>query len=170
MKDVFFRPSANFFGSMEAELDLKLFGTRVRTIARRCGEVYGRRCAAYLDDLPEKLLDTLQRATLAYLIDLLDEHEGEFELPTGLILDEDTDPAEVMHWITPVQAVLDNGILSEEDAPPAFSIKLLFRPVPDEFLEWTVRDDTAVYVGEYADVSPWNEKIMKKKWNYINAV
>ena len=95
MKMIFFRESSDYFGCLETELDFPLFGCRISALLRRSGEVYGRRCAEYLDSLPEELLDTLYNATLAYLIDLLDEHEGEFDLPVGCVLDEDTDPAEV---------------------------------------------------------------------------
>lgn len=165
-----FNESSNFYGSLEGRIRSELFGCEIWAVAKKCGEGYARRCTAHLDSMPDELLETLQEATLAYLIDLLDEHEGEYELPAHFFLDEESSADEVMHWIKPQQIVFDNGILSDDDAPPAFSIKLVFTPVPDEFIEWVVRDTTAVYVGEYNDISPWNEKIMKKKWNYINAV
>ncbi len=170
MKDVFFKPSKDFYGSMEAEIHWSLFNRDVWAIGRKCGEVYARRCTQHIENLPEEMIAKLQEATLLYLIDFLDEHEDELELPTGLILDEETDPAEIMHWVRPVLITYDKGVLSDEEAPPAISIKLMFTAVPDEFLEWVIRDNMIVYIGEYDDISPWNDKIMKKKWNYINAI
>ncbi len=168
--DVSLTESTNYFGSLEGVIKSHFFGCNINAVAKKCGESYARKCAEYLDALPAELLDTLQRASKAYLIDLMYEHEDEYELPEDFSFDEDSPAADIMEWLSPEMIVFESGILSDDDAPPAFSLKMMFTPVPDEYIEWVVRNDTAVYVGEYNDISPWNEKIQKKKWNYINAV
>ncbi len=165
-----FRESRDYFGSLEGAVSCRLFKYEIPAVAKKCGEGYARRAADFVANLPESIADTLIKATLAYLIDLLDEHEGEFELPVGFYLDEDSKASDIIPWLEPQQIVFDKGILSDEEAPPAFSMRLCFSPVPDEQIEWVIRDDTVVYVGEYNDTSPWNDKIMKKKWNCINRI
>lgn len=171
MREIFFKESKDYYDSLEAVIPSELFGGRmVQAVAKKCGELYARRCRQHFDNMPADLLDKLQRATAAYIIDLIEEHEDEFDLPAHFIFDEETPTEEVMQWIKPLLIVFDCGILHDDDAPPAYSIKLMFAPVPDEYIEWVIRDDSMVYVGEYREISPWNEKVLKKKWNYINAI
>lgn len=37
-------------------------------------------------------------------------------------------------------------------------------------MEIALHGDTAVYAGEFRGVSPWNEKLLKKKWNYAKGI
>lgn len=137
--------------------DVELFGKKV-------GDGYVTRCAEYFEALPEDILSALKTASAEYLNDFLEENEGALDTEW---LDEIT-AENVMTFLVPVRlTVFSHELLTEEDAPPAFSVKLMFTPVPDTLAEWAVRGGTAVYVGEYRDVNPWNEKLQTKKWNYL---
>ncbi len=140
--------------------DTELFGKKV-------GEGYVKRCAEYFEALPENILSALKAASAEYLNDFLEENEGDLDTDW---LDEVT-AENVMMFLVPVRlTVFPHELLTEEDAPPAFSVKLMFSPVPDTLVEWAVRGDTAVYVGEYREVNPWNEKLRTKRWNYLCEV
>lgn len=173
-KTLFFRESQDYFGCMEGVVNSPLFHKDIPTLAKKCEEVYIRRCIQYFESFHNEsraVLEQLLRATKAYLIDLLEEYEDEFDLGEGFTFDEDSDLNEVLTLIKPEQLVFEKlGVLTDEDAPPVFALKLCFSPVPDQTMEWAVRDGQVIYVGEYRGVSPWNEKLAKKKWNYINRL
>lgn len=160
-----FGESADYFNTTEGilftnnEAEIKLFG-------RKIGEDYLSRCAEYFVQLPSELRKTLCEATAQYLNDLLDEHADEYDadrLP-------ELSAFNVIAFLRPLELHTEaHDLLSEEDAPPAFSLKLEFKPVPVECVEWVVRGDNAIYVGEYRGLSPWNDKPTEKNWNYIRG-
>lgn len=94
---------------------------------------------------------------------MLEEHAGEFAFDVIEFNAQNVAP-----FIVPVELHTQSfRLLSEEDSPAAFSVKFAFSPVADQYIEWTVRGEQAVYAGEYIGVSPWDEKILRKSWNYV---
>ncbi len=158
-----FGKSADFFNTTEGviftdtENEIRLFGKKV-------GEDYLRKCAEYFSRLPAELRETLCNATSEYLTDTIEEHADEYDID---YLPEIT-AENVLTFLKPMELRTEaHDILSEEDTPPAFSVKLEFTPVPVELVEWVVRGEDAMYVGEYRGVSPWNDSLSGKRWNYI---
>lgn len=158
-----FGASADFFNTTEgviftdAENEIRLLGKKV-------GETYLIKCAEYFCQLPAELRETLCEATAEYLTDTIEEHADEYDID---YLPE-INAGNVLTFLRPVELRTEaHDILSEEDMPPAFSVKLEFTPVPVELAEWVVRGDDAMYVGEYRGLSPWNDNLSGKRWNYI---
>lgn len=155
--------SKDYFNTIEGVLYLPRTGAEVKLYGKNVGEEYLTRCAGYFENLPEVISEKLLQATADYLNDMLEEHVDEFAFD-ALEFNARNVPA----FIVPIELHTQlNRLLSEEDSPAAFSVKFAFSPVADQYIEWTVRGDQAVYVGEYIGVSPWDEKILRKSWNYI---
>lgn len=167
------RESAGYFGSLDGKLYSRIFGCELTFLAKSCEELYAARCAEYFegittDNLKEHTaLYTCLEALVKYVSDMLDEHGGEFELGE-LFFDENSSVDDLLKIITPARLTFERSTyLPEEDCPIAYSIKFSFKPVPDEVMEIALHGDEAVYAGEFRGVSPWNDKLLKKKYNYL---
>lgn len=155
--------SADYFNTIEGVLYSSRFGAEVMLYGKNVSEEYLTRCADYFDTLPGEISEKLRQATAAYLNDMLEEHAGEFAFDVIEFNAQNVAP-----FIVPVELHTQSfRLLSEEDSPAAFSVKFAFSPVADQYIEWTVRGEQAVYAGEYIGVSPWDEKILRKSWNYV---
>lgn len=159
---------------IEGELFSPLFGQKIRFTAKGCDEIYAVRCAEHfetitIDTVRENAeLSVLADGAAAYILDLIEEND--FDLG-NFSFDEDTPSAEIFKYLTPAALVFEkHDLLDDEDCPIAFSLKLSFDPVPDEAVEIALHGDVPVYAGEYRGVSPWNDRLLKKKWNYIGGV
>ncbi len=168
--------SKAYFGCLDGRLRSPLFGREIAFLAKGSEELYARRCAEYFegitaDNLGEyPVIEALFGALGEYVIDLLDERGEEFELG-DFAYDEDSPITDLLKALVPVGLTFERfSYLSEEECPPAFSLKLSFVPVPDELMEIAVHGDVAVYAGEFQGVSPWNDKLRKKKWNYARNI
>lgn len=158
-----FGESADFFNTTEGVI-ITDSGNEIGLFGKKVGEDYLRKCAEYFGQLPAELRETLCEASAAYLTDIVEEHAEEYDTD---YLPELTS-RNVLTFLKPVELRTEaHDILSEEDMPPAFSLKLEFTPVPVEAVEWVVRGEDAMYVGEYRGVSPWNDNLSGKRWNYI---
>lgn len=167
------KESTDYFGWIEGNVNLQLFGCRMRFHVKSADVIYARRCAEYFeaitaDNLKEHpALYTCLEALAGYVSDMLDEHGGEFELGE-LFFDENSSVDDLLKIITPASLTFERSTyLPEEDCPIAYSIKFSFKPVPDEVMEIALHGDEAVYAGEFRGVSPWNDKLLKKKYNYL---
>lgn len=155
--------SSNYFNTVEGVLYSSRYNTEISLFGKRVGEEYLTRCAEYFEHLPEDITAKLCAAAANYLNELIEEHAGEFEVEVT-----EFNSLNVMSFLCPLELHTESlRVLSEEDSPASFSVKLQFLPVPDECIEWTVCGDRAVYVGEYRGVSPWDERVSRKPWNYI---
>lgn len=155
--------SADYFSTTEGVLYSSRFHTDIKLYGKNVGEEYLTRCAEFFEALPDDISGKLREASADYLNDLFQERGDEFEFDAV-----EFTPQNVMTFVVPVELRTQSfRLLSEEDSPAAFSVKLAFAPVADEYIEWTVRGEQAVYAGEYRGVSPWDEKILRKRWNYI---
>ena len=167
------KESADYFGWLEGKLNMPLFGCGVRFHVKGNDEVYARRCAEYFEGITAEniakhtALYTCMEALVRYVADMLDEHSGEFDLG-DVVFDEYSAVGDLLKLITPESVTFErSAYISEEECPIAYSIKFSFSPVPDEIMEITLHGDVAVYAGEYRGVSAWNEKLLKKKYNYL---
>lgn len=168
--------SKAYFGCLDGRLKSPLFGREIAFLVKGGEEVYARRCAEFFEGVTVEnlaeypVLNALFGALGEYIIDLLDERGEDFELG-DFEYDEDSPITDLLKVLTPVGLTFERfSYLPEEDCPPAFSLKLSFAPVPDELMEIAVHGDVAVYAGEFRGVSPWNDKIHKKKWNYARNI
>ncbi len=167
------KESAEFFGWCEGVVKLPLFGCGIKFRVKNGDSVYALRCAEYIetvtaDNLKEQTaLYSCLEALVGYVADMLEEHCGEFD--TGdLIFDEYSMVSDLLKIIKPIALTFERfSLLSDEECPIAYSVKFCFTPVPDEIMEIAVRGDIPIYAGEFCGVSPWNDKLLKKKYNYL---
>ena len=172
-KNYSLKEHADFFGWREGRLEMPLFGCNVRFHVKGNDEVYARRCAEYFENITAENLSehnalcTCLEALVSYVSDMLDEHSGEFDLG-DVVFDQNSTVSDLLKVITPESITFErSSYVSEEECPIAYSIKFSFAPVPDEVMEIALHGDVAVYAGEYRGVSAWNEKLLKKKYNYL---
>lgn len=168
--------SKAYFGCLDGRLRSPLFGHEIEFLVKGGDETYGVRCAEYFEKITAEnleeypVLNALFEALGKYVIDFLDERGDEFELG-DFEYDENSPVTELLKALTPVGLTFEKfGYLSDEECPIAFSIKFSFDPVADEYMEIALHGDAAVYAGEFRGVSPWNDKLLKKKWNYARNI
>lgn len=169
MSDYGIQESKGYFWRLEGVVNSVLFRCKVPFLTDRDGEeVFARRCAEYFESLTlenEAFRRVLNYAA-EYLTDFFDEHSGEFDIDESKY--EDITAESIVKLCEPVQLIFEkHDLLSDEDSPLAFSMKLRLKDLPDEIFEIAMREDMPVYAGEYRGVSPWDERLLKKKWNYI---
>ncbi|MDE7231100.1 MAG: hypothetical protein K2N56_11525 [Oscillospiraceae bacterium] len=162
------------YNCLEGELYSPLFGRKVGFLAKGCDSVYVVRCAEYFETITadtvrgDAALSALADGAAAYILELIEENE--FELG-DFAFDEDTPSTEIFRFLSPAGLVFERfKLLDDEDCPIAFSLKMSFDPVPDECVEIALHGDVPVYAGEYRGVSPWNDRLLRKSWNYIKQV
>ncbi len=167
------RESPDYFGCLEGRLYSPLFGCELPFLAKGCDEVYAERCAEYFesvraDNLSEHAaFSATLKALVKYVADLLDDHRGEFDIG-DVVFDEYSSVGDLLKIISPSSLTFERfGYLSDEECPVAFSLKLIFAPVPDEVMEIALHGNEPVYAGELRGVNPWNDKLLKKKYNYL---
>lgn len=170
------RESSGYFGRLEGEVNFPLFGCRMLFNIKTPDTIYASRCAEYFenitaDNLKEHTaLYACLEALVRYVSDLLEERGGEFELGDAFI-DENSSVEDLLKIIKPESLMFERDTyLTEEDCPISYSIKFSLAPVPDEVMEIALHGDIPVYVGEYLGVSAWNDKLLKKKYNYARGI
>lgn len=170
LSDYGIKESSGYFGRLEGVVFSELFGCEIPFMTVKGSEVvYARRCAEFIEklSLDDEAVSSLFEAAADYLTDFFDEHSGEYDIDESNY--EEITAESVVKLCTPGQLIFEqHDLLSEEECPVAFSMKLVLKELPDEFFEIAMRENMPVYVGEYRGVSPWNENILKKKWNYIS--
>lgn len=171
--DYFIKESEDYFGQLEGRVKFPLFDREIRFHVKGNDPVYARRCAEYIETVTagnlkeQTALYACLEALVEYVADMLYERSDEFELGS-LVFDENSTIDDLLKVIAPTGLEFEcSDYVSEEDCPIAFSIKLAFIPVADEFMEIALHGDVPVYAGEYRDVSPWNDRLLKKKYNYL---
>lgn len=164
------------FNGWEGEVYSPLFGVDISFTAKHCEEIFVRRCAEFFEELSlERLaefpaVEAVLKALGDYLVDFLDEHRDEFDLGE-FSFDKDQGVCGVLKAVIPESVSFERLVyLTDEECPVAFAMKLCFAPVPDEIMEIALHGDISVYAGEYRRISPWNESILNKKWNYVRGI
>lgn len=168
------KESADYFGWLEGTVNLPLFGCGIRFHVKGDDPIYALRCAEYFegitaDNLKEHTaLHTCLEALVGYVADMLDEHGGEFDIE-DLFFDEYSSVGDLLKIIVPASLTFErSAYVPEEDCPIAFSLKFSFAPVPDETMEIALHGDVPVYAGEFSGVNPWNDNLLRKKYNYLS--
>ena len=166
------RESPEFFGWLEGKTRFPLFNCGMLFRVKSRDSVYAQRCAEYIESITAEnlrehaALYKCFEALADYVADMLEEHSGEFDLG-GMMFDKYSTVEDLIKLIAPAALTFErHDLLSEEESPIAFSLKLFFKPVPDEFMEIALHGNEPIYAGEYRGVSPWNENLSKKKYNY----
>lgn len=173
--DYSIKQSEDFFGQLEGNVRSPLFNCGIRFHVKGDDPIYARRCAEYIEavtaeNLKEQTaLYSCLEALVKYAVDMLEERGDELDLG-DLIFDENSTVDDLLKLIAPTGLEFERSdYIAEEECPIAFSMKLAFTPVADEYMEIALHGDEPVYAGEYRDVSPWNEKLLKKKYNYLKG-
>ena len=173
MNDYSLRVSEKYFNSLEGILKSELFGMKIPFAAKNCEELYAERCAEHFEKItPANLKDhtalySCMEALCEYVADLIEEND--FDLGE-VTFDSNSDVSELIKLIEPEQITFERfKYLSDEECPAAYSMKFIFKPVPDEIMEIALHGDEPVYAGSYRKVSPWNENLAKKKYNYLKG-
>lgn len=168
------KENTEFYGRLEGKVNLPLFGCGIRFHVKGDDSVYAVRCAEFIEKITVENLreyHTLYKCfekLAEYVVDLLDE--SDFDLGDA-VFDEDSSVEDLIKILSPTALVFERDTyVVEEECPIAFSLKLCLAPVPDEVMEIALHGDVPVYVGEFRGVSPWNEKLLKKKWNYARDI
>lgn len=166
--------STDFFGRLEGKVNLPLFGCGIRFHVKGDDSVYALRCAEYIENVtPENLrghtaLYRCFEALAEYVAELIADND--FDLG-DVVFDEDSSVDDLIKILEPTALTFERDTyVVEEECPIAFSLKLSLAPVPDEVMEIALHGDVPIYVGEFRGVSPWNEKLLKKKWNYARGI
>lgn len=170
MSDYELRESGGYFGRLEGKVYSAIFGCKIPFLtSKNCGEEYARRCAEFFEglSLSNEAFNRVLSAAGEYLVDFFDERGDEFDFITEDL--SEITAEKVVELSEPVSLVFEkNGLLSDEDSPPAFSLKKRLKELPDEIFEIALREDFPVYAGEFSGVSPWNERLLKKKQNFVS--
>lgn len=168
------KENTEFYGRLEGKVNLPLFGCGIRFHVKGDDSLYAVRCAEFIEKITVENLreyHTLYKCfekLAEYVVDLLDE--SDFDLG-DVVFDEDSSVEDLIKILSPTALVFERDTyVVEEECPIAFSLKLCLAPVPDEVMEIAIHGDVPVYVGEFRGVSPWNEKLLKKKWNYARDI
>lgn len=155
---------SGYYGALGGTLYSERYGCGVELLGKKTGEELLRRCAESFERLPDELLRGLYAASAEYLRDVIAENANTFDIECEIT------PENVREHLQPAAlTAYAHDLLPDEEAPAAYSVRLTFTDVPDLSVEWAVRDNEAVYVGEYLDVSPWNDRLRKKSGNYAGA-
>ncbi|MGN1119478.1 MAG: DUF6985 domain-containing protein, partial [Oscillospiraceae bacterium] len=119
---------SGYYNSSAGVLYSDRYRCEVELVGKKVGDSYLTRCAEYFEQLPEGILDELKAASAEYLNDFLEENEGSLDDACP----ETVTAENVMTFLEPVLlSAVPHELLTEEDAPPAFAVKLMFKPVPD---------------------------------------
>lgn len=145
---------------VEGKMYWKLFDREIEVLINDADEDYAQRCADYLDNLPEELLDRLRRATLLYAQDFYEMTE-ERELKKFSKMK----PKKILNYVRPSLLLIEKP----EDDRIAFHIEMNCDWEIEHGLEWSILDGQAMYVGDFEGVSPWND-FMDSDWNYLTKL
>ncbi len=170
MSDYGLHESRGYFGRIEGKVRIELFDCEIPFMAMKdCDEIYARRCAEYIEKITceDETLHRVFEVAADYLTDFFNEHSGEFDIDESVY--ESITAEDIPKLCVPFDLLFErHDLLSDEESPVAFTMKLRLRELPDEEFQIAMREDTPVYVGECRNISLWNDNLLKKKWNYLN--
>ena len=145
---------------IEGEMHWRLFDSDMTVLIYDADVEYAQRCAEYLENMPEELLDRLRRATLLYAQDFY-EMTGDEELEKFLSVK----PEEILEYVYPSALI----VRKPQDDRIGFHLEMECDWEPEHGLEWSVLDGKVMYVGAFSSVSPWSE-FRDKSWNYLTKL
>lgn len=141
---------------LEGKVFLELFDKYIEFSAEDCADIeYVKKCASYLNSLPQFVLKNLCQASACYCNEFLDE-VGETEKEFG-------DFKEVLDLIYPSTLIVPNPKNGDE---PVIHMELNCWWEEEHGMEWIVRQDRVLYVGAFNGENPWGDFSKKEPWNY----
>lgn len=166
MKLIDLYPSRLFTGT-EGDVFSELFNQKIHLEAKHIEEGYTRKAAELFLNMSDEMIRKIIRYTADYVLALIDDYGEDFYPDEDFDFDENTPFGRVMEYVEPVVlSIIGDKLISIEESEPAFRLTLSFTPIADEEIEWTVRGDEILYVGEAANTSPWDKSTFKKGWNF----
>ena len=120
---------------------------------------YADKCVEHLENLSDGMIDALCKGSVNYcesFRDLFDELE--IAIPEGI------KGRDILPYIEPKAMIIENPLGNE----PAFHMECACKWEIEHAMEWSVRGNTVLFVGEFADESPWRdiEYFRSNSWNY----
>ncbi|UYG00854.1 DUF6985 domain-containing protein [Halomonas sp. GD1P12] len=112
------------------------------------------RCAAYLNELDDAVIDHLCQATEHYC--------QTYQSESGELPREFATPREVLTHITPSLLIVPHF----EKATPVVHMELECDWEPEHGMEWVVRNRHVLYVGPFNGEDPWGSFSPKAVWNF----
>ncbi len=155
------------FDGTEGDFYSDIFNRRIHVEAKHFEETYTRKCIDHYLSMSDEMINKLVRYTADYVLALIDDYGEDFYPDEEFDFDETKPCGRVLDWVEPMTlTIMEDRFRTVEEIGCAFRLTLNFKAIADEEIEWAVRDGEILYVGEAANVSPWDENTFKKGWNF----
>ncbi len=120
---------------------------------------YAEKCIDHLENLSDDVINAFCIGAVRYcesFRDLFDELE--VDIPEGI------NGREILRYIEPKVIIIEKPLGNE----PAFHMECTCAWEIEHALEWSVRGNTVLFVGEFCDENPWRdiEYFKGASWNY----
>jgi len=148
------------FDGEEGVIDFPLFSEEIVVFVSEAAPLeYAERCAAYLANLPDSVIDKLCEGSIRYC-ESMRQHFGQM----GISIPENIPLRDILKYIQPGSLIVEEP----EDDTVAFHLSMNCDWEEEHGMEWCIRDGQVLYVGSFDDVSPWESKEYFKNdsWNY----
>ncbi len=140
---------------LEGKAYSKLFGGYIKFFAEHENIEYSKRCIEYFNSFDDKLIDELCKASIRYCNEFLG-YVGEPAIEFISIRD-------VLKIISPNFIKIPEPLNGNE---PVLHMDLNCEWEPEHGMEWIIRGNDVLYVGQYANEDPWGDYSFKEDWNY----
>ncbi|MCR5450029.1 MAG: hypothetical protein K6F23_11635 [Solobacterium sp.] len=124
---------------------------------------YAEKCAEAMNSMPEELIDAICRAAKKYCIEFLDEIGGASlnEISLTVPVDEDTPPLEMLKCFQAGSLIVS---APEDPSRTGYQLSGNCDWEEEHGIEIVILDSKLVYLGEFADESPWDDH-SEESWN-----
>ena len=140
---------------IEGEVFFHRFDKYIGLIVEDDNLNYANRCATYLNELTDELIESLCEASIRYCSEFL-KAIGE---PTRTFKDS----KEVLKMIYPSTLIIP---YPEKGNDPVIDMELNCEWGEEHGMEWIVRGDEVLYVGAFSSEDPFSDFTDKETWNY----
>lgn len=124
---------------------------------------YAEKCVDHLNHLNNQVISDLCNGSIAYCEDYRDTFEEcEISIPVNL------SEKQILQYIYPRVLIIDKPT---EDKI-GYHIECDCAWEEEHGLEWTIKEDKVLYVGQYHDETAWKDEgyYQNASWNYINKL
>lgn len=120
---------------------------------------YADKCVEHLENLSDEMINSFCKGAINYC-----ESFREFFDELEIDIPENLKGRDILKYIEPKAMIIENPQENEQ----AFHMECYCDWELEHALEWTVRGNEVLYVGEFHNESPWCEKEYFKNasWNY----
>lgn len=124
---------------------------------------YAEKCAEAMNSMSDDLIDAICRAAKKYCLDFLDAIGGaeENEIDLTIPVDEDTPPLDMLKCFEVGSLIVD---APEDSSRIGYQLSGNCDWEEEHGIEIVVLDGKLVYLGEFADESPWTDH-SEESWN-----